>query len=357
MRIRLGILDSDVLYKNRFINYFNANYADSIELFSFSELDSLLRHLRQSKLDVLLAAPDIVPDPEAIPTGPAFAYWAETIGIDSINNVRTVCKYQKAELIYKELLGLYAETDSKVVFGHKDADHSMVLSFLGAAGGVGASTVAAGAALYFARRGKRVIFLDTTCLGQASIYFQGEGGASLSEVMYAIKSNHANLFLKLESMVKRDSSGVRYYDSFRVALDGRDSTPENFEALIEAVSGSGSYDVVVVDAENSMGEKQQVILNNSSAVVVLSDGTTVANQKVRRLLEAIHLEKNDCRDILNRTYLLYNRFHTGGQKVDVSDLVNELGGINAYKNAQPAQIAAEISNKTIFDVFLKGLGN
>lgn len=355
MRIRLGILDSDALYKNRFINYFNANYADSVELFSFSDVGSLQSHLRKGRLDVVLAMPEMVPDPQIIPPGIAFAYWADAIGIDSINNVRTVCKYQKAELIYKELLGLYAETDSKVVFGHKDADRSMVISFFGAAGGVGASTAAAGAAVFFAKRGKKVMFLDTTCLGQASTYFQGEGNSTLSEVMYAIKSNHSNLFLKLESMVKRDASGVRYYDSFRVALDGRDSTPDNFGALIDALAGCGSYDVVIVDAENSMGKKQQVILEKSSAAILISDGTPVANQKARRLLEAFRLEEEAGRDTLRKFFLLYNRFHTGAQKMDASDLVSELGGINAYKNATPAQIAAEIANKTVFEVFLKAM--
>ena len=136
MKIRLGIIDNDGMYKTRLINYFNANYADKLEIFSFSTLENLKQYMQESNLDVLLADEESVPDTEEIPAGVAFAYWSDSANIDSIRNKRTVCKYQKAELIYKEILGLYAEIDNNVTSYKLDGSGGAVLTFMGAAGGV-----------------------------------------------------------------------------------------------------------------------------------------------------------------------------------------------------------------------------
>lgn len=354
MRIRLGILDGDTLYKTRLINYFNANYADKLEIFSFSDTAALRQYMAGKRLDVILAGESSVPDPKQIPEGSAFAYWSEAANVDSIRNIRTVCKYQKAELIYKEILGLYAESESNITsYRMGNGEKSMVLTFLGAAGGVGTSTAAAGCAFYFAQHGKKVLYLDLTELGQTGLYFNGEGNATLSEALYAIKSNHANLFLKLESMVKRDTSGVSFYESCRVALDFRDATADNLTTLIRCMSESKSFDYLVIDTDSLMTAKQEAILAASTAVILVSDGTQTSNQKLARLAQAYRLEDSRKSNAARKLMLLYNRFHTGAQKVAPMEDVPELGGINVYKNGSPAAIAAAIAGKPVFEQFLQ----
>ena len=352
MKIRLGIIDNDGMYKTRLINYFNANYADKLEIFSFSTLENLKQYMQESNLDVLLADEESVPDTEELPSGVAFAYWSDSANIDSIRNKRTVCKYQKAELIYKEILGLYAEIDNNVTSYKLDGSNGVVLTFMGAAGGVGSSTVAVGCAMYLARQGKKVLYLDMTRLGDTSLYFSGEGNATLSDVFYSIKSNNANLFLKLESMVKRDGSGVNYYESCRVALDFRDTKAEDITHLIKSILDAQSYEYIIVDAEPSLDEKMKAILAVSSAVIVIGDGTSNANLKLAKLIEALQLDGGKKDGLERKMFLLYNRFHTGAQKAVLQEKITELGGINAYKNGSPRQIAEEIAGKSVFARFL-----
>lgn len=356
MKIRLGILDRDALYKTRLINYFNANYADKLEIFSFSSLQGLQQYMAGQRIDVLLADEVSIADVKSIPEGVAFAYWSEAANIDSIRNMRTVCKYQKAELIYKEILGLYAELESNVTSYNPNGSASQVLTFVGAAGGVGTSTVAAGCAMYLARRGKKVLYLDLTEMGSASLYFTGEGTFTLSDVIYSIKSNHANLFLKLESMVKRDNCGVNFYESCKVALDIRDTKPDDITTLIQAISGTKSFEYIIVDSDNMLTAKQEAIFAASSAIIVIGDGTLNANQKLERFINACRLREGNKNSAVRKMFLLYNRFHTGAQKAILKDEIPELGGINAYKNGLPRQIAEEISGKNVFERFLRTEG-
>ena len=352
MKIRLGILEKDQLYKTRLINYFNANYADKLEIFSFSTLDSMLQYVVEKSLDVLLADEVSVPDAKAIPAGVAFAYWSEASNIDSIRNVRAVCKYQKAELIYKEILGLYAELDTNVTSYKMDGSSGAVVTFVGAGGGVGSTTAAVGCAMRIARMGKKVLFLDLTELGDMSLYFSGEGTFTLSDVLYSIKSNHANLFLKLESMVKKDASGVSFYDSCRVALDIRDTRPEEIAKLIKACKESKAYDYLIVDADNGMTARQKAIFEQSGLIILVGNGTPSSNSKMERLVEAIRLEEGQDSKIFRKLMILYNGFHTGAQKAKPQGEVPELGGINAYKNGTCHQIAEEIAGKSVFNRFL-----
>ena len=352
MRIRLGILDMDALYKTRLINYFNAYYADKLEIFSFSDVGTMQQYLSGKRLDVILADEHSVPDPRVVDKGIAFAYWSEAANVDSIRNIKAVCKYQKAELIYKEILSLFAEVESNVTsYRMGDGSRSTVVTFLGAGGGVGATTAAAGCAMYLANNGKRTLFLDLTELGCTASYFHSEGSFTLSEALYAIKSNHSNLFLKLESMVKRDvDNGVSFYDSARVALDMRDATADNLKTLLNCLAESKSFDFIVVDADTQMSAKQNVILEASAAVVLVSDGGPTANAKMVRLAEAYRLDPSTGK-AGRKLHVMYNRCHTGAQKVRIEDVV-ELGDVNVFKNADAARIAAEIANRGVFRRFI-----
>ena len=352
MKIRLGILEKDQLYKTRLINYFNANYADKLEIFSFSTLDSLLQYVAGKSLDVLLADEVSVPDAKVIPKNLAFAYWSEAANIDSIRDVRAVCKYQKAELIYKEILGLFAELDTSVTAYKLDGSSGAVITFVGTGGGVGATTAAVGCAMRIARMGKKVLFLDLTELGDTSLYFSGEGIFTLSDVLYSIKSKHANLFLKMESMVKKDASGVFFYDSCKVPLDIRDTKPEEIERLIKASTESKAYDYLILDVDSAMTSRQKTVFEQSSFIILVGNGTPSSNVKMERMVEAIRLEGDQEGRILRKLMILYNGFHTGAQKAKLQEDIPELGGINAYKNGTCHQIAEEIAGKTVFNCFL-----
>jgi len=106
MKIRLGIIDDDSRYTTRLIGYFNAHYSDKLEIFAFSLPELLSNYLKEARLDVLLADPDLVPEGFTVPKTMQLAYFSNTADIETIRGVRTLCKYQKTELIYKEILNL-----------------------------------------------------------------------------------------------------------------------------------------------------------------------------------------------------------------------------------------------------------
>ena len=60
MKIKLALLDSDQNYLNRIVTAFNIKYADKLEIYSFTKLESAMAALEPSRIDVLVASDTFV---------------------------------------------------------------------------------------------------------------------------------------------------------------------------------------------------------------------------------------------------------------------------------------------------------
>ena len=351
MKIKLGILEQDDRYTMRLINFFNTHYFDKLEIFAFSSAANLYSYLEQHRIDILLADPQIELDAEDIQKHLTLAYFSDTSDVDKINHVRTVCKYQKAELIYKEILGIYAELSTWEMSYRRTNSGCPVIVFVDGAAGAGSTVVSAGCAMKMAFAGKKVMYLNFKEAGLVSSVFNAEGQFGLSDALYAVKSNRSNLNLKLESMVKKDASGVYFFDDFKVMLDARDMLAADQSALIKSTAGLGSYDAIVLCVDNCLNDKLKVALQESSAVVVVGDPTPEGNEKVARFLEALKLDDEQLNNEISKyLYLLYNR--CGSNAVMAQTEVSVLGTILKYQGVSSKQIAQEIGKNSVFNLFV-----
>jgi len=67
MKIKLALLDSDQNYLNRIVTAFNIKYADKLEIYSFTKLESAMAALEPSRIDVLVASDTFVVESSALP--------------------------------------------------------------------------------------------------------------------------------------------------------------------------------------------------------------------------------------------------------------------------------------------------
>lgn len=109
MKIKLAILENDVNYLNRIVVAFNTRYADKLEIYSFTKYDAAIEALTTSKIDVLIANDSFDVNTKEIPAKCGFAYLVDSVDIENVRDQRAICKFQKADLIYKQILGIYSE--------------------------------------------------------------------------------------------------------------------------------------------------------------------------------------------------------------------------------------------------------
>jgi len=345
MKIKVAVLDDNKNYLSRLSVAFTGKFADKLEIYSFSALEGALMGLVENKIDVLLASDTFDVDVAKIPSGCGFAYFVYSPDVKTLRNQKTICRYQKAEMIYKEILGIYSEKATDIGFRMDGDGNIKICTFTSASGGTGASTLAVGFAKRLAKVGKRVLYLNLESFGNSDLYFSGEGQFSFGDIIFSLKSKKVNLAIKMESYVKEDSSGVYFYSSSLNALDMAEITKEDIEQLISAIKTMNSYDYVVIDTGFSFSSTAVEIFNQSNDIIFVSDGSEVANEKFMRVYNAIEIfdgQKNA--KTLSKISLIYNKFSNKTGKIISDSNIRTLGGIVRYENATTEQVVSQVSN-------------
>ena len=114
MKIKLAILENDRNYLTRVVTVFNTKYADKFEIYSFTDATIALSTLDSNRIDVFVANESFDIDVTALPKRCGFAYFVDSADVDTVKDQRAICKFQKIDLIYKQILSLYAEKANNI---------------------------------------------------------------------------------------------------------------------------------------------------------------------------------------------------------------------------------------------------
>ncbi|HIR53680.1 MAG TPA: chromosome partitioning protein ParA [Candidatus Onthovicinus excrementipullorum] len=353
MRIKLAILEKDQRYLERIVSVFSTKYADKFEIYSFTDVAMAMSTLDSARIDVFVASDAFDIDVTAIPKRCGFTYFADSADIDIIRDQRAICKFQKADLIYKQILGIYSEKAGSTS-GLKLGDESAkILAFCSAGGGTGSSSMAASAAIYFAGKGQRVLYLNLEKFGSSDDFFTAEGQFDMSDIIFALKSQKTNLPLKLESCVKQDRHGVYFYSRPKVALDMYELTANDTIRLIEETALSGHYDEVILDMDFSLDSDFLRIFRQVHALVWVGDGSEISNGKVQRAYQALSIaEQGNDSPLMNRLCFIYNKFSNKTSRTIEGINFRNVGGAPRYEHASTEQVLEQLSKMEMFDKIL-----
>lgn len=350
MKIKLAILERDQSYLNRIVSTFSTKYADKLEIYSFTDPTVAINTLESSRIDVLVASDAFEIDFKALPARCAFAYFVDSADIDTKNDQRAICKFQKADLIYKQILSLYSEKAGSISGLKLGDDSTKIVVFASPSGGSGSSTIAAACAKHYASKGKKTLYLNLENYGSSDVFFNSEGQFDMSDIIFALKSRKTNLSLKLEGSVKQDQCGVCFYSQAKLALDMLELTSDDMIRLISEIKLTGSYDRIVVDMDFSMSKDILKIYRQAHSWVWVGDGSEISNMKVFRAYNALAtLEANADSPLTNRLCLIYNKFSSKSSKaLDGIELKN-IGGAPRYEHASIEQVLNQLTPMDMFD--------
>ena len=350
MRIKLAILEKDVSYLNRIVAVFNQKYSDKIQVYSFTEIEPVYQVLRETKIDVLLVSDYFKFDVARIPSRCGFAYFIDSREIDTLDNQKTVCKFQKIDLIYKQILSIYSENTENIT-GLKITDDSCrLVAFCSPCGGSGVTSVSAAAALRFASKGKKTLYINFEKYGSADVLFSAEGQFDMSDIIFALKSKKTNLSLKLESCVKQDPRGVYFYSSAKQALDMLELREEEMNRLIKELQLTGSYDYIIADIDFNMNDSFLSALKMFHSIIIVGTGSELSNSKIFRLYNSLVIKESmDDSPLLNRMSLLYNQFSNKTNKIISGIEMKNIGGIPRFEHATDQQVVEQIAKMAVID--------
>lgn len=349
MKIKLAMLDNDQNYLGRIVSVFSTKYSDKFEIYSFTDAEIALQSIIDAKIDVLVASDSFDIDLSRLPKRCGFAYFVDSIDLDTLNDQKAICKFQKADLIYKQILAVYSENAGSVSGLKFGEDTARLVAFQSVGGGCGASTMAAACAAYFAKKGNKTLYLNLEKFGSSDLFFSADGQFDMSDIIFALKSKKSNLPLKLESSVKQADCGVYFYSQSKVALDMFELNTDDIITLISDLKLTGSYDYIIVDMDFSISADSLKIYKQFHSLIWVSDGSEISNAKVFRAYNALNIAERDSdAPLSSRLGIIYNKFsNKTGQTL--SEIGKNIGGAPRYEHAQTAQIIQQLSQMEMFE--------
>lgn len=346
MKIKVVLLDNNAKYLNKITMALTAKYPDKVEMHSFTDIEAAKNTLAKERVDVFVASDAFEIDTESIPSKCAFAYFVDSEDIEALAEYKTICRFQKIDVIFNRIQKVYLEKSAAIISSVDDGDagNVKVVSFIAPAGGVGCSVAAAAFAMKCAKLGKKVLYLNLDCYASADLFFQGESEGNFGNMIYYIKSKKVNLSLKHDGIIKRDESGVEFYSASDLALDMKELSLEEIREFVAQLKTWGGYNYIVIDGMFELNKEFVSFLNVCSLIVFVTDGSETSNYKTKRAIDSVSLLQQQAEvNVLSKAGILYNRFSTKtSHKTDI-DNINEFGGIKRYEGyPQVAQLAAQI---------------
>lgn len=353
MKIKLAILEKDINYLNRIVSVFSTKYADNLQMYSFTDVEIAISALSTEKIDIFVANDAFEIDFSRLPKRCGFAYFVDSLDIETFNEKMAICKFQKAEMIYKQILSLYSENVGAVSGVTSGNSKTKVVVFCAPSGGAGSSSMAAACATHFALLNQETLYLNLEVLGSADEFFSAEGQFDMSDIIFALKSKKTNLPLKLESCVKRDQSGVYFYSRPKVALDMLELSIKEKVQLITEITSAGLYDVVVIDMDFVLNRDIFEIYNLANSIVWVDDGSEISNDKTMRAYSALLImeEGLECQ-VSNKLSVVYNKYSNKMCRTIDDENIRNIGGAPRYDNANSYQVISQLSGMEVFDRIL-----
>ena len=346
MKLKIAILDSDTVFVNRLVKSFQQKYPDDMVLSLFTSEEKLYESLERSYVDIVLADSSVKLSKDRIPENTMIGYLSRVPNAEEINGIPAICKYQKVDILYKRILDLFAENSSNIKLREIGNIQTRIVLFTSCQGGCGTSSAAAAYALRCAGEKKRVFYLNLEKLGNTGLYFSGDGALSFSDIIYALKSKKSNLSLKIESVSRKDPSGVVFFNSCANAYDMFELRDSELGELLRELSGMNKYDVVVLDLSGDLTKRILFLMREyADSIVYLSDGSSTGNGKFQRFCEAVRvIEQREKVNLLGKVRLLYNRYSSKtGTQLDQAP-VAVIGGIHRFEGMKEKELIHQLSN-------------
>ncbi|WP_044975672.1 hypothetical protein [Ruminococcus sp. HUN007] len=307
IKIKVGLIDDDKIYLERFTRLMSEKHGSQIELFSFTDPEKVSDSVQKNGINVLVASGDSFTCADDLSGQCGFAYFTESAEIDTIDGRKTIFRYQNSDGLYRALLGLYSEKVKDGVSYRAGAERAKISLFVPECEGAGASTAAAAMAEYSASEGKKTLFLNLRQFGGTEELFTAPGETSFTDVIFALKSRKANI-MKLESIVRKSAEGVFFFGNCRNPLDSTELSREELSSLIDTLEGSCGYDRIVIVSDFFLSEKLSLLLGRADDVIIVSGDTPLSEQRILQKRAVIDgLEKREMSGLKEKIRILFNK--------------------------------------------------
>ena len=271
LRINLIIADTDEFYAESLSKFISSKYQRSFNIYVFTDMQSLKDFLERGTIgiDIMLVC-ESMNLKEIIHMSNGICICLDEGRGSGSSEDRSIFKYQPGDRIVNELLKTYSETSSGKKNLSMPTGNAQVILVFSPVGGSGKTLISTGLAAYFSQIGRRVFLLNLETTNTMSLYFGSlSDSPGLSCVFLGLKQGSSNLAYKIQAAKSRDTKfNFDYFSKAECCMEHEEITAAEINTLLNELSTSGDYDIIVVDTDSNLNSKALALFDISNMIVL-----------------------------------------------------------------------------------------
>ncbi len=278
MNIRLLIADSD----ERYLSKLDTILCKSSELTisQYSDKHKLKEALDKKTFDAVLFSHDMYV--ENLSNARVAIYLATTNDAPtfSTNDYHMIRKYQRISNIIREVYEYYAEVaPSKNIFA---ANASAITCCVYApTGGCGVTSTALAIVKELNRNGKRALYVSLEQFSCLKGILGANTNKGIEELIARMEIGNFDVYLK---SFLNEEQGITYINGFSNIRDTEGLDSNEIEMLIQKMSNTELFDVVVIDTDSIWNDKIRQVFTLVDFAILLSTSSETSTIKLEQLL-------------------------------------------------------------------------
>lgn len=245
-------------------------------------LDELLR--RERRADILLAAPDLLPGPEALQRIGSVVLLTDSPASPPELDYPFVYKYQPVGQLMTRMAALIRLGGAGTPAAGGKGPHWYTV--YAGSGGCGVTTIALHVAKALAARHAKVLYCPTHWNAGGTTLSGEQLAEGWARLFYALQSPQRQLGAIWAEYERRDPlTKAFYFDSLPDWKEWREWRPDTLAAWLDFIRDEGGYDAIVCDAGHGMDDSVEAVLERSDTVLWPLVDDFEALRKARRVLE------------------------------------------------------------------------
>lgn len=302
------ILEDDKEYLSNFLGYFENNDENVLKIAGFSEKEDFLKYADSENIDLFLIKEELLGDIENDLKNEKIILLTEEAGIESINGIKTIYRFQHMKNITSYIINLCAESitvkkDVIRITGGKKVQIIGVYSPVKRCGKTALSMELAG---NLAKKGK-VLLINMEEYSSLRRNDEENKEYDLADLLYFYMQNSWSFELKLKAVLQ-SMKGFDYIPPMENGQELRIITSEQWKGLISEICKVSDYKTIVLDLSDIISDILQV-LNICDFIIMPYMTDEISIHKSEEFQKILKKEDNDLEiyrlpmnDVLNETY-------------------------------------------------------
>lgn len=308
---RLVIYDTDELYANHLMEYISNKKGLPFQTMTFTNKDVLFQFLKENSIEVLLISEEDINVELNEFDIKKIIILSEGNVLSEHSNYSTIFKFKSAENILRDVLVQYATIQNEEGIIQVAKGKANIVGVYSPVGRCGKTTFALSVAEILSETNKTLFISFEECSPFRNM-LKEVGPGDLSDLMYYFKQNPETIAIKLQAVIQ-NINNLEFVSPLLQAKDLRNIDTEEWINLIEKISSANTYEKIVLDISNMIGDVIS-LLNYCDEVYVPVIDDYVSEQKQNAFEQMVLQSDNE--------HLLDKLVKVRVPQIDISYYVN-----------------------------------